>query len=254
MRAETETPLLERESSMASLHEYAGRRAGGEGRLVLVAGEAGVGKSAWSSAAAATWPTPAGRGAPATVCSPPARSGRCSTWPTSSAASCAELCRAGADREDAVPGAAAPGQHPPDVLDVVVIEDVHWADEATLDLLRFLGRRLRDARVAAHRHLPRRRAGRRRPAAGRAGRAGLAAVDPAHRAGAAVARRSGAWPPAAALEPARAVPADRRQPVLPRPRCCGPGRRRCRRRPATPCWRGRPGSAARPARCSTWPR
>ena len=33
----------------------------------------------------------------------------------------------------------------PGVLDVVVIEDVHWADEATIDLLRFLGRRLKAA-------------------------------------------------------------------------------------------------------------
>src|SRR5947209_1473835 len=32
-------------------------------------------------------------------------------------------------------------------LTVVVIEDVHWADEATLDLLRFLGARLRQANV-----------------------------------------------------------------------------------------------------------
>jgi predicted ATPase len=29
----------------------------------------------------------------------------------------------------------------------VVVEDVHWADEATMDLLRFAGRRLREARV-----------------------------------------------------------------------------------------------------------
>lgn len=28
-------------------------------------------------------------------------------------------------------------------LRVVVVEDVHWADEATLDMLRFLGRRIR---------------------------------------------------------------------------------------------------------------
>jgi hypothetical protein len=28
---------------------------------------------------------------------------------------------------------------------VAVIEDVHWADEATIDLLRFLGRRVRNA-------------------------------------------------------------------------------------------------------------
>src|SRR6185437_3681992 len=33
----------------------------------------------------------------------------------------------------------------PGVLDVIVIEDVHWADEATIDLLLFLGRRLKTA-------------------------------------------------------------------------------------------------------------
>ena len=38
--------LLERESSLASLAEYAREARRGEGRLVLVAGEAGVGKSA----------------------------------------------------------------------------------------------------------------------------------------------------------------------------------------------------------------
>ena len=30
---------------------------------------------------------------------------------------------------------------------MVVVEDIHWADEATIDLLRFLGRRIRDATV-----------------------------------------------------------------------------------------------------------
>jgi hypothetical protein len=35
----------------------------------------------------------------------------------------------------------------PGTLDVLVLEDVHWADEATVDLLRFLGLRLRDAAV-----------------------------------------------------------------------------------------------------------
>ena len=38
--------LLERESSLASLAAYAREAQGGDGRLVLVAGEAGVGKSA----------------------------------------------------------------------------------------------------------------------------------------------------------------------------------------------------------------
>src|SRR2546429_584023 len=43
---ETGPPLLERESSLALLNEYAAQAAGGEGRLVLLSGEAGVGKSA----------------------------------------------------------------------------------------------------------------------------------------------------------------------------------------------------------------
>ena len=30
---------------------------------------------------------------------------------------------------------------------MVVVEDIHWADEATMELLRFAGRRLRDTRV-----------------------------------------------------------------------------------------------------------
>jgi len=43
---ETGPPLLERESSLALLTEYAAQAASGEGRLVLLSGEAGVGKSA----------------------------------------------------------------------------------------------------------------------------------------------------------------------------------------------------------------
>ncbi len=37
--------LLEREAQLASLTQYAEEAAGGQGRLVLLAGEAGVGKS-----------------------------------------------------------------------------------------------------------------------------------------------------------------------------------------------------------------
>ena len=35
----------------------------------------------------------------------------------------------------------------PDELTVLVIEDAHWADEATLDLLRYLGSRIRGSRA-----------------------------------------------------------------------------------------------------------
>jgi tetratricopeptide (TPR) repeat protein len=56
------------------------------------------------------------------------------------------LCRAGAAREDLF-GALLRQVSEPGTLNVLVVEDVHWADEATVDLLRFLGRRLRDAPV-----------------------------------------------------------------------------------------------------------
>ena len=55
-----------------------------------------------------------------------------------------ELCRAGAGRDELF-GALLRQVSEPGVLDVIVIEDVHWADEATIDLLRFLGRRLKTA-------------------------------------------------------------------------------------------------------------
>ena len=56
------------------------------------------------------------------------------------------MCRAGAAREELF-GALLRQVSEPGALDVLVVEDVHWADEATIDLLRFLGRRLRDAPV-----------------------------------------------------------------------------------------------------------
>ena len=37
--------LIERESQLAALHEYAKEASQGQGRLVLISGEAGVGKS-----------------------------------------------------------------------------------------------------------------------------------------------------------------------------------------------------------------
>ena len=37
--------LIERESQLAALHQYAREASRGQGRLVLISGEAGVGKS-----------------------------------------------------------------------------------------------------------------------------------------------------------------------------------------------------------------
>jgi DNA-binding CsgD family transcriptional regulator/tetratricopeptide (TPR) repeat protein len=57
-----------------------------------------------------------------------------------------DLCARGADRDELFRALLrqVSGSGP---LNVVVVEDVHWADEATMDLLRFAGRRLREARV-----------------------------------------------------------------------------------------------------------
>jgi DNA-binding CsgD family transcriptional regulator/tetratricopeptide (TPR) repeat protein len=52
-----------------------------------------------------------------------------------------DFCRAGADR-DTLFRALVHQVSATQMLDVLVVEDIHWADEATLDLLRFLARRL----------------------------------------------------------------------------------------------------------------
>jgi DNA-binding CsgD family transcriptional regulator/tetratricopeptide (TPR) repeat protein len=136
--------LLERESSLASLAEYAKEARQGEGRLVLVAGEAGVGKSALVEQFAGD--------APGTRWSWGACDGLFTPRPLGPLFDIADqlggelldLCRAGAPRDELF-AALLRQASDPGTLHVVVIEDLHWADEATMDLLRFLGRRVRNA-------------------------------------------------------------------------------------------------------------
>jgi hypothetical protein len=77
------TTLLERESSLASLAEYAREARRGEGRPVLVAGEAGVGKSALAERFAREFPDARWSWGGCDGLFTPARSGRCSTSRTS---------------------------------------------------------------------------------------------------------------------------------------------------------------------------
>ncbi|HJW59020.1 MAG TPA: AAA family ATPase, partial [Actinomycetota bacterium] len=134
--------LLERERELAELAQAAREAAAGEGGLVLIFGEAGIGKSSLVRALRGLLPAN-GRllvghcddlGTPRTL--GPFRDlvGQVG----------AELTRALAEggERDAVPAALRAeldwAGHPT----VLVVEDVHWADEATLDVLRYLARRV----------------------------------------------------------------------------------------------------------------
>ena len=133
--------LLERESFLDTLAEYAREARQGDGRLTLVSGESGIGKTAlleafqqqlkgvrwlWGACDGLLTPRPLG--------------------PLFDIGSqldgeLATLCRQGAPRDQLFAAFLAEIGSPA-AFTVAVIEDVHWADEATIDLLNFLGRRL----------------------------------------------------------------------------------------------------------------
>jgi DNA-binding CsgD family transcriptional regulator/tetratricopeptide (TPR) repeat protein len=131
--------LLERDALVDALREAARLAAAGEGRVVVVEGESGIGKTSvlraianqpslgarvlWGACDALTTPRPLGplvdmarRGARAT----------------------ADRLAQGAPTYDVFDAFLADLGTPT----VAIMEDLHWADEATLDLLRFVGRRI----------------------------------------------------------------------------------------------------------------
>ena len=133
--------LLERDSQLATAAAYLAEAAAGHGRLVFVAGEAGVGKTTFVRrvlADAADRARSASGGCDGS--STPAPLGPLldllpslpvDVWPP------------GAPRHEVFANLAAALRAPPTPAPyLLVVEDVHWADEATLDLLRHLARRV----------------------------------------------------------------------------------------------------------------
>jgi len=131
--------LLERESPLGSIAEYFSEATARHGRMVFVGGEAGVGKTTFvdrfvvdaeSSARVArgacdgsSTPAPLG---PLREMLPSLPDG---VWPDRS-----DRTQVFARLAEALAGADRPH--------VLVVEDAHWADEATLDLLRYFARRV----------------------------------------------------------------------------------------------------------------
>jgi DNA-binding NarL/FixJ family response regulator len=145
--------LLERDELLDALDGHLAAALRGEGRLVLVTGEAGVGKSALAQAFAA-------RHEPAVRVLRGACDALFAPGPHAPLADIARtlggevLSLLSATPEPYVLFSAvhrALRERPT----IVVVEDVHWADDATLDLLTIIGRRLSGTRalvVVTYRH------------------------------------------------------------------------------------------------------
>jgi DNA-binding CsgD family transcriptional regulator len=137
--------LLEREGPLRELEAALAEAANGAGRVALVSGEAGIGKTAlierfarehrtdvrvlWGACDALFTPRPLGP-----LYDIAAQTG----------GALAAALEADANRNTIFSAVLAELNRQPTL---VVFEDVHWADEATLDLLRFLGRRIARTRA-----------------------------------------------------------------------------------------------------------
>lgn len=138
--------LLERAPFLRTLSEYASEARRGDGRLVLVSGESGMGKTALLEAfeqqlEGARWLWGACDGLLT-----PRPLGPLFDIGAQLGGELGAACRDAESRERLFASFLAEIDSPADFA-VVVIEDVHWADEATTDLLSFAGRRL--ARIPA---------------------------------------------------------------------------------------------------------
>jgi len=137
--------LVERDTELAALRAGAAATVRA-GRVVLVSGEAGIGKTALVEAFLRDLParSPVLQGGCQSLSTPPPLAPMLEIAALAGGAFTA-MVRAGAD----APALARAllellGARPRHVL---VLEDMHWADDATLDVVRFVCRRIEDVRA-----------------------------------------------------------------------------------------------------------
>ncbi len=138
--------LLERGSFLDALGQYAADASARNGRFVLVSGEAGIGKTSLIEALAerlddARWLWGACDGS-----FTPRPLGPLFDIADAAGGDLRERTDGGAPRQELF-SASLRAFDDPTRLTVVVVEDIHWADEATLDWLRYVSRRVASARA-----------------------------------------------------------------------------------------------------------
>jgi DNA-binding CsgD family transcriptional regulator/tetratricopeptide (TPR) repeat protein len=132
--------LLEREPFLDALGDYAADAASGNGRLVLVSGEAGIGKTSLVDAFRASRPDIRWLWGACDGGFTPRPLGPLYDIAAAAGGRLRDVCAPDADRNELFAAfAQVLGEGGPIG---VVVEDLHWADEATLDWLSHISRRL----------------------------------------------------------------------------------------------------------------
>lgn len=138
--------MLEREEFLSALGDYAAEAASGDGRFVVVTGEAGIGKTSLVDAFRALRPDITWLWGACDGSFTPRPLGPLHEIAASIGGNVASLCTQDADRRELFTAFLDHVGHTPGVTGIVV-EDLHWADEATLDWLSHLSRRIADSRA-----------------------------------------------------------------------------------------------------------
>jgi ATP/maltotriose-dependent transcriptional regulator MalT len=138
--------LLERETQLGALRDYAADAARGDGRLVLVAGEGGIGNSSLIEAFVGELPESRVAWCACDGAFTPSALGPLREVAEQWGGAAREVSEEPADRDRRFAALLGMLRNHPG-LSVLVLEDLHFADEATLDLVGYLGRRLREVRA-----------------------------------------------------------------------------------------------------------